>query len=231
MKSFRKDSALGTKQRDLQAFVGDAAGSMPVLNGDLTDCEHLVNAVDRDSTSDYNSLTVLEIYGHRRRHTLDIYVSLAEELMEALDRKKKGPPHEDVSATMRGELAVLRLLEDEGRALTAGEISRLLRMTTSRIAAVLGALEKKGLIVRSADETDKRRVLVTLTKKGLSLGRRKKQNVINAISYAFAQIGEDDAREFVRLMKRVYDILPPPPPLSLDDEHEEEEGGIPRHER
>ena len=162
---------------------------------------------------------------------MDIYVSLAEELMEALDRKKKGPPHEDVSAAMRGELAVLRLLEDEDRALTAGEISRLLRMTTSRIAAVLGALEKKGLIVRSADERDKRRVLVTPTERGLSLGRRKKQNMIHAISYTFAQIGEHDAREFVRLMKRVYDILPPPPPLTLDDEPVEEEGGTPGHER
>ncbi|MGN0774697.1 MAG: MarR family winged helix-turn-helix transcriptional regulator [Candidatus Ventricola sp.] len=161
---------------------------------------------------------------------MDIYVSLAEELMEALDRKKKGPPHEDVSAAMRGELAVLRLLEDEGRALTAGEISRLLRMTTSRIAAVLGALEKKGLIVRSADERDKRRVLVTPTERGLALGRRKKQNMIHAISYTFAQIGEQDAREFVRLMTRVYDILPPPP-LTLDDEPDEQEGGNPGHER
>ena len=116
---------------------------------------------------------------------MDIYVSLAEELMEALDRKKKGPPHEDMNAAMRGELAVLRLLSEEERALTAGEISRLLQMTTSRIAAVLGALEKKGLIVRSVDERDKRRVLVTPTERGLSLGRRKKQNLIHAISYTF----------------------------------------------
>ena len=139
-----------------------------------------------------------------------------------------------MSAAMRGELAVLRLLSEEERALTAGEISRLLRMTTSRIAAVLGALEKKGLIVRSADERDKRRVLVTPTERGLSLGRRKKQNLINAISYTFEQIGERDAREFVRLMKRVYDILPPPPPMTLDDEQDdeqnEEQGGISRHE-
>ena len=88
------------------------------------------------------------------------------------------------------------------------------------LAAVLGALEKKGLIVRSVDERDKRRVLVTPTERGLSLGRRKKQNLINAISYTFEQIGERDAREFVRLMKRVYDILPPPPPMTLDDEQD-----------
>ena len=77
-------------------------------------------------------------------------------------------------------------------------------------------------------------MLVTPTERGLSLGRRKKQNLINAISYTFEQIGERDAREFVRLMKRVYDILPPPPPMTLDDEQDdeqnEEQGGISRHE-
>lgn len=149
---------------------------------------------------------------------MDIYVSLAEELMEALDRKKKGPPHEEVNAAMRGELAVLRLLEDEGRPLSAGEISRLLRMTTSRIAAVLGALDKKGMIVRSTDAKDRRRVLVTLTQKGVALGRRKKQTVIRSMSYTLSRLGEHDAREFVRLIQRVQDVLPPPPPLSLDEE-------------
>lgn len=138
---------------------------------------------------------------------MDIYESLAEELMEALDRKKR-PPHEDMSAAMRGEMAVLRLLSEESRALTAGEISSLLSMTTSRIAAVLGALEKKGLILRSADARDKRRVLVTLTQQGLSFCRRKRQCMLETVSHTLSQIGERDAREFVRLMKRVYSLFP-----------------------
>lgn len=146
------------------------------------------------------------------------YIRLAEELMEALDRKKKGPPHEEVNVAMRGEMAVLRLLEDENRALTAGEISRLLQMTTSRIAAVLGTLEKKGMILRTADAQDKRRVMVTLTEKGVSLGRLKKQRVINDMSYMLSQLGEEDAKEFVRLMKRMHEILPPPPPPPCLDE-------------
>ena len=37
-KSFRKASASGTKQRDLQHFVGDAAGIMPVCFG--VGCSH-----------------------------------------------------------------------------------------------------------------------------------------------------------------------------------------------
>lgn len=140
---------------------------------------------------------------------MDIYQNLAEELVEALNRKKKGPPHEAVNAAMRGELAVLRLLTEENRPLTAGEISRLLCMRTSRIAAVLGAMEKKGLIVRRADDGDRRRVMVTLTQAGLALGQRKRRMVVRDVSLLLAQLGEADAREFVRLMKRVHEILPP----------------------
>lgn len=155
---------------------------------------------------------------------MNVYELLAGELIEAFDRKKKELPHEEVSAAMRGEMAVLRLLEDEARALTAGEISRLLRMTTSRIAAVLGALEKKALIVRSPDERDKRRIRVILTQKGQVLCRTKRQKVACDVSFALSQLGEHDAREFVRLMKRVHDLMPPPSGLCSETE-EHEEGG------
>lgn len=156
---------------------------------------------------------------------MNVYETLAEELIEAFDRKKKELPHEEVSAAMRGEMAVLRLLEEEACARTAGEISRLLRMTTSRIAAVLGALEKKALIVRSPDERDKRRIRVILTRKGRELCRIKRQKLAHDVSFALSQLGEHDAREFVRLMKRVHDLMPPPDVCAeMTEEHEE--GGM-----
>lgn len=154
---------------------------------------------------------------------MDIYVSLAEELMEVFDRRKRNMPHEDISASMRGEMAVMRLLERENRALTAGEISRMLKMTTSRIAAVLGALDKKALIVRSTDVLDKRRIQVTLTDKGLAMCQRKKQAALENISHALSQLGEQDAKDFVRLMGRMNDVLPPPPPPCMDEEDETED--------
>ncbi len=154
---------------------------------------------------------------------MDIYVSLAEELMEVFDRRKRNMPHEDISASMRGEMAVMRLLERENRALTAGEISRMLKMTTSRIAAVLGALDKKALIVRSTDVLDKRRIQVTLTDKGLAMCQRKKQAALENISHALSQLGEQDAKDFVRLMGRMNDALPPPPPPCMDEEDETED--------
>lgn len=152
---------------------------------------------------------------------MERYDALAGELFAALDRTKGVPPHDDISAGMRGEMAVLRLLERESAALTAGEISRALRMTTSRVAAVLNSLQKKKLIVRQTDEDDRRRVRVQLTPSGITLCQIRKKHAIHHLSSLLARLGEEDAALFVRLMKRVFVILPtilPPPPLCSEDD-------------
>lgn len=143
---------------------------------------------------------------------MDVYEKMADELIDLFDRRKKKMRHDKISAAMHGEMAVLRLLDEEEDALTAGEISRLLQMTTSRIAAVLGTLEKKGLILRHADAQDRRRVRVMLTQEGRALCRMKRQRLTEDVRYTFSQLGEQDAREFVRLFKRVEEIMPAPPP-------------------
>ena len=137
------------------------------------------------------------------------YEALARELMHSFDTRKKAPPHEEISAAMRGEMAVLRLLEKENLPMTAGELSRKLHMTTSRIAAVLGSLEKKGMILRQADEGDKRRVQVVLTDQGSAFCQKKKEQALCDMTHLLKQLGEEDAQHFVRIMKRIHQFTPP----------------------
>lgn len=138
---------------------------------------------------------------------MEDYRNLAQELFLILDRSKQNPPHKDFSASMRGEMAVMRLLVSKASSLTAGDISKLLHMTTSRIAAVLNSLEKKGMILRSADKTDKRRVLVTLTDKGEAFCCRKKQEATDDMAQLLACLGEKDAPELVRLVGRMHELM------------------------
>lgn len=137
------------------------------------------------------------------------YEKLAMELFEIFDSGKKGPPHEEMSASLRGEMAVMRLLCREETQLSAGEISRRLNMTTPRVAAVLGSLEKKGLLCRTDDEHDKRRVICVITEKGRALHQQKKERVIADIRYLLEKLGDHNAAEFVRLMHLVKAIDPP----------------------
>ncbi|MBR3794570.1 MAG: winged helix DNA-binding protein [Clostridia bacterium] len=137
-----------------------------------------------------------------------MYEMLAKELMDAIEQNGPVPPKDKISESIRGEMAVLRLLGRENRQIAAGEISRLLNMTTSRIAAVLGSLEKKAFITRRTDPEDKRRVLVALTEKGRAFYAERKEEVRRHVKMMLMRLGEDDAREYVRLMKRISEILP-----------------------
>ena len=149
------------------------------------------------------------------------YEALAKELMLSIQQHRKAPPHEQISAAMRGEMAVLRLLEREGVPMTAGDISRRLGMTTPRIAAVLGALEKKGMVLRQIDEHDKRRVLVSLTDKGCKFCQQKKELVLKEMTRMLEKLGSEDAAHFVRITKRIHELVPASPPGMNDPDKEE----------
>lgn len=154
---------------------------------------------------------------------MEYYKALALDLMNAMTKNKKGPPHEEISATMRGEMAVLRLLDHENVPMAAGEISKTLDMTTSRIAAVLGSLEKKGMIQRQTDHSDRRRVLVTLTPQGGVFCRQRRQEALDLTAEMLSKLGEKDAADFVRIVKRIQAAMPDEPPCIHEIEKRKEE--------
>ena len=130
---------------------------------------------------------------------------LTEELVRLLDEYPREARDNRFSSTLRGEMAVMRLLHNSRQKMTAGELSSRLDMTTSRIAAVLGSLEKKGLLKRENDEIDRRRVLVSLTQAGDALCEKRRQHFMKKIEMMLNMMGAD-APEFVRLLRRTFEI-------------------------
>ena len=130
---------------------------------------------------------------------------LTEELVRLLDEYPREARDNRFSSTLRGEMAVMRLLHNSRQKMTAGELSSRLDMTTSRIAAVLGSLEKKGLLERENDAVDRRRVLVSLTQAGEALCEKRKAHFKSKIALLLSILG-DDAPEFVRLLGRMFEI-------------------------
>ena len=132
--------------------------------------------------------------------------ALTKEMIRLLDEHPHAARDNRFSAIMCGEMAVMRLLHSGAKQkMTAGELSSRLGMTTSRVAAVLGSLEKKGLLERENDEVDRRRVLVSLTQAGNALCEKRRQHFMKKISMLLSMLG-DDAPEFVRLLGRVFEI-------------------------
>jgi DNA-binding MarR family transcriptional regulator len=69
---------------------------------------------------------------------------------------------------------------------TAAELARLERISPQSMGATLGALEERGLVGRSADPTDGRRLIMSLTDEGLQLLRRRRAARNEMLSHALA---------------------------------------------
>ena len=137
------------------------------------------------------------------------YSALTEELMSTLEENPRRLNQEMLGGVQLGEMAVIRLLAQRSTTepMAAGEISSRLKMTTSRIAAVLNSLEKKRLLVREADPRDRRRVLVSLTKEGVCIFEKRRDEGRRRARRFLEKMGEEDAATFVRLMKKMQNIL------------------------
>lgn len=72
----------------------------------------------------------------------------------------------DLSVTGREVLAVL---EGAGRPLPAGEVAARVLVTTASMTTVLDTLERRGLVTRTHDSGDRRRVLIDITADGRRL--------------------------------------------------------------
>lgn len=107
----------------------------------------------------------------------------------------------------RGEIGVLGYLAFEKDEATAGELSEKLNVTTARIASILNSLEAKDYIKRTEDNKDKRKTLVVVTKKGKALAKKAKKEVIDKITKVINEIGEEEAKEYIRITLKIREIL------------------------
>ena len=109
----------------------------------------------------------------------------------------------NVAEIAKGELAVLIYLIDEKDGASAIEISQRFQINTSRVAAILKTLYKKGYIERKSDPKDKRKIQVYITDKGKQYGQQRREDILNHIDQMLEMLGEEDAKEHLRIMKRI----------------------------
>lgn len=77
-------------------------------------------------------------------------------------------PHlEKLGITYPQYLVLMLLWETDGR--TVNEIARRLILNTNTVTPILKRMESQGLIARRRSEADERRVIITLTPKGVQL--------------------------------------------------------------
>lgn len=105
-----------------------------------------------------------------------------------------------------GESGVLQILlenERNKKPLSSGDICAKMQLSSGRTALTLKSLELKRLVVRRADEKDKRRTLVKLTEKGKALAESTAKEVSAAVNKIVEKLGEKQAAEFIGMLATI----------------------------
>lgn len=135
-----------------------------------------------------------------------------DEMIDMLEKimSRGGSGHNKVmdkfTRSGKGEPFILKYLYEKNAAVLPSELGEALGSSTSRISAALGTLEKKGLIHREIDTANRRNILVTITSAGreriLAMTKQRRNYLVAVLT----EMGEDNARDFVRLIIQFFEI-------------------------
>lgn len=100
-----------------------------------------------------------------------------------LRRLRQSPGSDDLTIPEQSTLSRL----ERGGPSTASDLARAERVTPQAIGPTVAGLEERGLIVRSPDPTDGRRVLLSVTEPGLEVLRSKRSARVEQMANVLAE--------------------------------------------
>ncbi len=130
-------------------------------------------------------------------------------------------------ALVRTSERLLAVLEGAGQPLSPTAIAERLIVTTASVTSLLDTLERRGLVERRPDPTDRRRLLIVITQAGKAIVDQFLPEVVALQTAALATLSEDQRRQLVELLATLEANLTT---LDADDViRAAAPRGIPRH--
>jgi DNA-binding MarR family transcriptional regulator len=102
------------------------------------------------------------------------------------------------------QMRALRVLGTHG-GVRSSELAHHLHIAPRSATEVVDALEAKGLAARSADPSDRRAILVTLTDRGSQLGEEVRRARGVESEKVFERLGHTDREHLARILRRLLD--------------------------
>lgn len=133
------------------------------------------------------------------------YNKKAEEIFETLTKRKKyiGELSSNIS---QGESGVLLYLLNVNSNVSQSELSENLGVTMPRIVAVINTLQKKELIEKNVNSTDKRKSIISITNKGKDNIIKKKKDAIKFIENVIKELDEQEIEQYIAISKKIERI-------------------------
>ena len=129
------------------------------------------------------------------------------ETMQRMRQRRSTPPLPP--GITRGEinaLMMLSIIEARGEVVRPGMLAACSHATPGAVSQTLKSLEEKGLIVRRRGEGDSRSVTISLTNAGHEFEKEGRRLHDERFMHMLEFLGEDDAREFVRIVNRMLEF-------------------------
>ena len=133
------------------------------------------------------------------------YNKSAEDIFMNMVRLSKHVAIKNMGDISKGEMAILGYLHFGHDGATAGELSEVSCVVSSRIAAVLNSLEKKGYAERKPDPRDKRRVLVHITDAGRKMTAKRYEEGVEMVEASLCVLGEEDTIALQRIFRKLVE--------------------------
>lgn len=134
------------------------------------------------------------------------YYELAGRLIDLRAKAPRNKMDRSISQMGQGEVFVLNYLSANGNEAYPKDISKAVRLTTARIAAILKSLEKQDLITKTKDSLDHRQAIVTLTEKGITIVEERRAALLQSTAKILEALGEDDAKAYVRIQEKLINL-------------------------
>ncbi len=106
--------------------------------------------------------------------------------------------------------AILTLLYEAEKTITAGMISEAMGVSTARVAVLLRKMSEKGLITKEPHARDARVTVVRLTERGEDMARKREEAALSQIGEAIDKVGMERMLEFVRTSKEIRSVMKKP---------------------
>lgn len=133
---------------------------------------------------------------------------LAEQMARTVYQLRR---HKDYRETLHGaDVALLGMLELSWageEVVTPSLLSEHLQFSRSMVTSMLNILEKGGYISRSISPRDRRQVMISVTEKGRAHMERKRRTMNRVFRYLCDYLGEEDARQLIRLTQRLGEAM------------------------
>lgn len=133
-----------------------------------------------------------------------------EKMLALLEECGPGELLRKMNETSTGIAAVLRFLRGAEGAVTAGQISRFMNVSTARMAVLLRKMETKGLITRRTGAADGRTTVVALSALGREKAETMHREMCRQVEKLMEKIGPERMEEYAAITSEIRAVVRPP---------------------